>query len=160
MSSERQFQPWFRKLLTTGNKNASESVPENIQHLIFAMESNGYTLNPSGEWQFDKDIVSYKDETSALNSLLGMVNNREPSSLAAGDLAKEFRKPTVMNVIRKYREFGDKQAQRLSYVLDAVKAKITNPDAVEFVAQLADHGGRKSGEAIAVSIALYLYSSG
>ena len=144
----------------------SEKLPQAMQDLSFAMGANGYILRSDGTLQAT-DFRTLQKDTNYLETVF-----RTPDFLSLSDsgdiVANALHQTPVLDVVRRYRGIDEGEAGRISFLLGGIARSLNYrgvktediASAVAFSADMIKLGERRSGEAIAAAMAMYLLSGG
>lgn len=139
----------------------------------FAMGCSGYFRVKNGGWRFDSDLMLplVKEFEGQRVSFFGPGPTDtffDKIWLDIPRLHAAFRQPLVLEAIRKYRQFDENQASRITFLLGGLirhetfenlsLAKIVK--SVNFAARMTMLGEHRSADAIASAIAMYIISDG
>lgn len=145
-------------------------LPQEISDdLLFAMESNGYSLRQEGGWKFNSNFGRTLHPSVYHQRIFGSSFPMVYSTDHPGfEMAKALGQRPVLDVIRKYRELDELGARRISFLLGGIarhflsnrKSDLELLRPLGFTAKMISLGERKSGEAIASAMAMYLVAGG
>lgn len=178
-----KFEEEFRPSGITGSELVPlvPQTPEQLHpndELDFLMKSNGYSRNSSGIWKYEHQseiVEKLADEFKGqLVSFAGPVTHHMSFSgggVAAENLLYPFNQKSVTDIIKKYRETDEDQAERLAFLFGSVirhpfftlhqSDETKNPrEALDFMARMTKLADNKSAEAVASTTAMYIISGG
>lgn len=151
-----------------GRYLSEEALSQEEKDLRFAMESNGFVLNLGNEWKLNQKLFEKKKLDRTLLSLtigFGHVVGFDHGRDCASQLAENLQQKAVLTVISRYRELDEVAAERISLALGSFichvfreKTDSELANSVDFIAQMTNLGGRKSGEAISCAMSAYRLS--
>lgn len=165
---------WLMRKIRKDDPPPVDILPQEINDdLLFAMESNGYSLGQEGGWKFNSGSGFWKTSNQSVyhQRIFGLFfprifSNYLPES--GIEMAKALGQKPVSDVIRKYRKLDKVEARRISFLLGGIAyhflskrefySEVLRP--LEFTTKMTSLGERKSGEAIASAMAMYLVAGG
>lgn len=145
-------------------------LPLDVQNYHFAMRCNGYFMNEAGDWVFSPSstrpfVNEFKGQrvaffgpnsTDRFFSAERLVNHLS--------LSAALSRPSVKDLIGKYRAVDEDQAARLSFLLGGiVRMGLSDSwtrEAIDFTAHMGMFGERKSGDALVSAVAMFVLSGG
>ena len=155
-----------------------ERLSQREKDFRFAMRCNGYFLLENGEWKFDSDatkpfVEEFKGQRVSFFGP-GPTDKFFSGEIVSPELfVPAFSRQWVIDVIGKYREVDEDQAARIAFLLGGIvrhlvfqtllwptDKMVKIPTAVEFAARMTVLGERRSGDAIASAMAMYIISGG
>ncbi|MDO8498841.1 MAG: hypothetical protein Q7S44_03580 [bacterium] len=156
---------------------SEEGLTQPDQDFLFAMRCNGYFLLNNGDWKFRSETLYPLTEEfkSQRVSFFGPASSDEfffNKRVNRAHFSDPFARPSVTTAIRKYRDIDEDQAARIAFILGGIvrhiKLEAFGPvdttdkiiRAVESAAHLTRLGDKRSGDAIASAIAMYIISGG
>lgn len=151
-----------------------ERLSQREKDFHFGMQSNGYFLKENGDWEFSsattaKLAKSFKGQNvSFFGPNLPPLENKffsDKETRFLPMMISIFKQETVTDAIRKYRDIDEDQAARIAFLLGGMvrfeSSEFSDPiNAAKFVARMTRLGERKSADAIASAMAMYVLSGG
>ncbi len=164
---ERHF-PWPFGRFRKDRMSAEMLSSDEEKNFRFVMGSNGFFSSDGTEWKFNPKLWEKIDVPPSLLGVFTRSNPPEvfPNRLFTSDAeAYGLREKSVLDIIGRYREIDEAAAKRIGFLLGriniplrSINDKKTAKAATEFAARMINLGRRKSGEAIASTIVVYLLS--
>lgn len=146
--------------------------------LQFAMRHNGY-LPQQRSWQYNSQIIDTYASTDFYAQQISFFGpGREgdffkSKPISAQVFEQAFKQQIVLDTVERYRSIDESLAGRIAYLMGGIVRHLTPTgtiatqadieraaDAVGFAARMIKHGGRRSGEAVASAIGMYIISKG
>ncbi|MDE2589277.1 MAG: hypothetical protein KGL95_06390 [Patescibacteria group bacterium] len=161
-----------------GRPDAGNERLSPIQTLQFAMRHNGY-IRQQDQWHYDAPTVNTRASTDFDAQQISFFGPHKigdffrSKQIPSQIFERAFNQEAVIETINKYRGIDENLAGRIAYLMGGIvrhlvpegtaateTAMQNAEDAVGFAARMIKHGGRRSGEAVASAIGMYIISKG
>ncbi len=147
------------------------------KNLQFAMGCNGYFMSEKGQWQFNPAVATtFSKEFSAQNiSFSGTQSGSRffsDEQIGHKRFLGSFNQPPLLSSIAKYREIDENLAARIAFIFGGIVRDLAPQgyhlgsssdeigNAVKFASKMTMLGERRSCEAVASAIAMYIICGG
>lgn len=147
-----------------------EHLSTSERNLHFAMRCNGYFMLKNGQWIFDANVTKPFSKEFKGQQVSFFGPNSSGRFFSGKQVSDErfrhvFNQEPVTNAIGKYRQVDEDLAARIAFIFGGIVRYSDAPidevaNAVKFAAGMTRLGERRSGDAIASAMAMYIISGG